>query len=151
MKYENVDLLRADTGELVSVKKQTLNHFNANFNYIPLADAESNKGDYIVDDSDYIPLEVMIERTKRFSPRDYNDIKNGKYMDTVYLRPEEFRKYYEEMESATEDEEHTETNPEVAGDLEDETGDVAPTQQAKSNPVEVDPTASGNAAVESKE
>ena len=57
MKYENVDLLRVDTGELVSVKKQTLNHFNTNFNYIPLADAESNKGDYIVDDSDYIPLE----------------------------------------------------------------------------------------------
>lgn len=151
MKYVKVDLLDSVTGELIPVKNQTINFFNSNFNYIPLADSEKNYGDYIVDDSDYLPLEVLIERTKRFSPRDYNDIKNGKYMDTVYLRPEEVRKYHEDMESAIEDEEHTEINPDVAGDLEDETGDVAPTQQAESNPVEVDPTASGNAAVESKE
>lgn len=38
---------------------------------------EKNTGEYIIDDSDYLPLDKLIERTKRHAPATYNAIKAG--------------------------------------------------------------------------
>lgn len=38
---------------------------------------EKNNGEYIIDDSDYLPLDKLIERTKRQAPSTYNAIKAG--------------------------------------------------------------------------
>lgn len=38
---------------------------------------EKNSGEYIIDDSDYMPLDKLLERTKRQAPSTYNAIKAG--------------------------------------------------------------------------
>lgn len=148
---EKIELLNQDTGEIIEANSIVRkNQFDTNFSLSPRVDAEKNTGDYLVDDTDYVDLEVLIQRTKRNNPRQYNDIQNGSMADMVYLRPEDVQDYFMNLhkDDDDEDEEHTEADPEIAGVDEDPTGDVAPTQQAKSNPVGVDPAATGNGAAE---
>ena len=149
---KKIELLNQDTGEIIEANSIVRkNQFDTNFSLTPRIDAEKNTGDYLVDDTDYVDLEVLIQRTKRNNPRQYNDIKNGSMADMVYLRPQDVQDYYMNLRKDDDDEEDEvqhDLTPEVAGVDEDPTGDVAPTQQAKSNPVGVDPATTGNGVAE---
>lgn len=147
---EKIELLNQDTGEIIEANSIVRkNQFDTNFNISPRVDAEKNTGDYLVDDTDYVDLEVLIQRTKRNNPRQYNDIQNGSMADMVYMRPQDVQDYFMNLtRDDDKDEVQHEVTPEVAGVDEDPTGDVAPQQQAESNPVGVDPAATGDGAAE---
>ncbi len=147
---EKIELLNQDTGEIIEANSIVRkNQFDTNFNITPRIDAEKNTGDYLVDDTDYVDLEVLIQRTKRNNPRQYNDIKNGSMADMVYLRPQDVQDYFMNLhKDDDEDEVQHDLTPEVAGVNEDPASDVAPTQQAEFNPAGVDPAATGDGAAE---
>lgn len=145
---DKVELKNLVTGEVKEVKVFKTQGFNTQFNYTPVDQAEQNHGDYLVDDTDYVDLQTLIERTKRFSPRTYNDIKQGSMMDSVYLRPEEIIKYNQSLIS---DDEPTEANPEVAGDIGAETGGEQSQVTGEPNPVEGNPMPSGTLAEQQAE
>lgn len=70
------------------------NRFDTQADYTPRYDAEVNSGEYIIDDTDYVSLQDLIQRTKRFDPARYRAIQSGSEMDSVDLTsPDDIRDY----------------------------------------------------------
>lgn len=58
------------------VTMKDVKRFDSFMNALPRC-PEKNSGEYIIDDSDYLPLDKLLERTKRQAPSTYNAIKAG--------------------------------------------------------------------------
>lgn len=92
-------ILDEQTGEMVEAG----NRYDSQGDYTPRYDAEVNSGEFIIDDTDYISLEDLIQRTKRVNPRQYNAIMNGSEMDSVELTPEEVQDYITNSQTDADD------------------------------------------------
>lgn len=92
-------ILDEQTGEMVEAG----NRYDSQADYTPRYDAEVNSGEFIIDDTDYISLEDLIQRTKRVNPRQYNAIMNGSEMDSVELTPEEVQDYITNSQTDADD------------------------------------------------
>lgn len=92
-------VLDEQTGEMVA----TGNRYDSQGDYTPRYDAEVNSGEFIIDDTDYISLEDLIQRTKRINPRQYNAIMNGSEMEYVELTPEQVQDYITNSQTDADD------------------------------------------------
>lgn len=93
-------VLDEQTGEMLP----SGNRFDSQNDYTPRYDSEVNSGEYIIDDTDYISLEDLIQRTKRYDPVRYRAIQSGSEMDSVDLStPDEIRDYITNSQTDADD------------------------------------------------
>lgn len=118
-------------------KKYKFDNFSQ---YTPRLDAEHNSGHYIIDATDYMPLDILIARCRRQNPSAYNAIKDGALANFDGLSSGPADKVDDALEKAVNDAYGVKVSDSASSDasaaIESTTGDAATAEsQAASNPV----------------